>query len=273
MHAAYPKLTRLNSGDSIPNFVRFQDPSQHAAVTAFPPQPSPSHEEYDNGASDNEEIDGLPEMAESTLSQKSDASSSTIGALQRGRSIYRPSTSASAPDVRTMGVDEAGAAGPNWRQLSGSRTRGVTGPPRERPSQSRTRSVVFLSIWTMVGLGGLYRRSTTAIPGSIVEAAWKVNSTALQIPDHPIAAHLQEGMPPPSIDYSLLVGRVAAWMCVCFYLTSRMPQICESRRDAHHMHMLQTHTDLSSSRREELSKTLCRGETLVMACLPAGHLN
>lgn len=257
VHDAYPKATRLNSGDSIPNFVRFQDSSQHAAATAFPPQPSPSHEEYDKSASDSEEIDGLPDMAESTLSQKSDASSSTIGALQRGRSIYRPSTSASAPDVRAIGGDEAGAAGPNWRQLSGSRTRGVTGPPRERPSQSRTRSVVFLSIWTMVGLGGLCKRSTTAIPASIVEAAWKVNSTALETLDHPIAASLQEALPPPPIDYSLLVGRVAAWMCVCFYLTSRMPQICESRSDAHHMYMHKIQTDSSSFCREELSKTLC----------------
>lgn len=202
--------------------VRFQEP--HAE---FPPeagaQNSGSH------GSDSDPDDLAPEMAESMLSKRSDASSSTIGALARGRSIFRPTTSASAPDVRAAGLDEV--TGTNWRQLSGSRTRGAA-TVRDRPSQSRSRSVVFLSIWAFVSLGGLFKRSNYASPpmhsASVGGLAWKMKV----VKDAPSLAYaaavgvLDEGLPPPPMDYSLLVGRIAAWMCVCFYLTSRMPQIC-----------------------------------------------
>lgn len=222
----------MSSRDSVPTLVHFQDPEFAAG---FPPphttSSSPSSRKRANSStSDNEEdVDGLPDMAESTLSQGSNASSSTIGALQRGRSVFRPSVSASAPDIRAMGTEEAGVAGgATWRHASGSRTRGVTAPIRDRPSQSRTRSVVFLSVWTMIGLGGrFYKRSSAAISSSVAESAWKVDLASRELQDDMLVKTMQEGMPPLPPDYSLLVGRAAAWMCVCFYLTSRMPQICK----------------------------------------------
>jgi hypothetical protein len=32
---------------------------------------------------------------------------------------------------------------------------------------------------------------------------------------------------PPALDSRRVIGRVCAWVMVIFYLTSRMPQICE----------------------------------------------
>lgn len=211
--------------------VRFQE-----TPAAFPPESSTSRRDQysrsrSHSSSDSEDVP--PEMSESITSKKSDASSSTIGALARGRSIYRPSTSASAPDVRAGVIDDGN--GTIWRQLSGSRPRGVTGP-RDRPSQSRTRSVVFLSIWAFIGLGGLYSRSSALMPRAASNktsgAAWKVTMPRGEVEAYAssyaaAATILDNGLPPPPIDYSLLVGRVAAWLCVCFYLTSRMPQICQ----------------------------------------------
>lgn len=228
----HPVLPRGNS-DSSP-LVHFRESPQDS----FPPAAVQTQE---NSYSDSEVQDGLPEMTDSILSQRSDASSSTIGALQRGRSIFRPPTSASAPDVRVLGQDET--AGVSWRQMSGSRTRLPTSGSHSRPSQSRTRSVVFLSISAGLGLRGLYKRSATAMHSTGKDIAWKT-TTSHEINDFSLdlgtVRTSGEILPPPPIDYSLLVGRVAAWLCVCFYLTSRMPQICKSKlltRSSHASHL------------------------------------
>lgn len=209
------------------SLVRFEEPQ-----SAFPPnigaQKSGSYH-----SDSNSDTEPRPEMTESTLSKRSDASSSTIGAADRGRSNHRTATSTSAPTVLTPTTDDGYE--PVWRQLSGSRTRGLTAN-RDRSSQSRTRSVVFLSIWAFMGFGGLYTRNTQFIsqntPPSAFESAWKVRVPRSELVASTMAyatgiSTLEDGIPPPPMDYSLLVGRIAAWMCVCFYLTSRMPQICK----------------------------------------------
>lgn len=224
-----PSLSPHPIGESQ-TLVRFQETHD-----AFPPEPFSQYDRRSRSRSqsnsDSEEIP--PEMTESILSKRSDASSSTIGALARGRSIYRPTTSASAPDIRVAGLEDVNET--NWRQLSGSRTRGATGP-RDRPSQSRTRSVVFLSIWAFIGIGQLYKRGSFPLPSKALNhskgMAWKALISRNEHATSSVASvaavtALDDGLSPHPIDYSLLVGRVAAWLCVCFYLTSRMPQICK----------------------------------------------
>jgi hypothetical protein len=174
----------------------------------------------------------------STSSINSDGSTSTIAALTRGRSVFRnQTTSASAPDIRTS--SSADALDHHFRQASsGSRPRLAAVVSRDPSINSRTRSVVFLSIWTFVGLGQLFGRSlqysntsasapsSTTTTAAAAAFAWKARSAVDALALSPPGNGFEEPIPLVPIDYSRLVGRLAAWMCVCFYLTSRMPQIC-----------------------------------------------
>lgn len=90
-----------------------------------------------------------------------------------------------------------------------------------------------------MGLGGLFRHSSSLLPRDTSTlangTAWKaVNAgeelVATSLAYAAAATTLDDGLSPAPIDYSLLTGRVAAWMCVCFYLTSRMPQIWKNFR-------------------------------------------
>lgn len=210
-------------------------------------------------SSDAEDGTAAAEMYESMQSKMSDKSTSTIGSLRRGRSAvrsqqHRPRQELQTPSHPALGEQQVAVEVPRddrqqHRQISGSRQRQST-DTREPSVPSRVRSVVFLSLWTFCGLAGLWSRSVTPTMSSYSDSTgtsqpeiWTRSLSQVNTIEHHISLprDLADGAPPP-IDYSLVIGRVSAWICVCFYLTSRMPQICKPCLTT--LAVIDRHTDL-----------------------------
>lgn len=230
-----------NNQQQVPSDHPFQSGGQYARSTSFD-EPSPSEEHFP------------PEMIESFTSNASNRSSSTVGTARRGRrggrSRGEPGSTNALPNLAGSIVN----AVEDMRESTWSRERLATTSRRRGPSSSRTRSVVFLSIWTLVGLGRLlpYSASPRGSFGDLLighsrpsPIAWAAVPTPSTPPFQQgsaqalLESHLDstphllhrrsvpsdEPADPPPIDYKRVIGRISAWTCVVFYLTSRMPQI------------------------------------------------
>ncbi|CAD6587450.1 MAG: hypothetical protein CYPHOPRED_003917 [Cyphobasidiales sp. Tagirdzhanova-0007] len=211
---------------------------------------------------------GIPsEMMESFTSDMSRKSASTTDNLPRGRKVHRSTTLQSVPlSVPLTDNISSAITLPRVQQSSMSRERAAR--IARIPSQSRTRSVVFLSIWVFLGLTRIASFPNTSILSSvdtdtgeyISPIAWKATSSPLSsssqstlvfneyVKPHihtlslsspsPMLAALSFGRRDdfpedhvhPDLEYEKLAGRVSAWICAVFYLTSRMPQIWKNFR-------------------------------------------
>jgi hypothetical protein len=210
------------------------------------------------------------EMRDSFHSDRSKKSVSTIGESQRrGRNWSRMARSAPLPPLSAVSGGEAGhvtsgSTTPIMRQTSLSRDRDRPIVSRSRTSQSRSRSVMFLSVWgsavfvryaAMPGLSMLGTSlSSRSEPNPAPARAWRAAisdealATSSSAPGHvdvvyamtdaeakhPEGPHVpaipnEPPIPPPSkeVDMRRSIGRISAWIAVVFYLTSRMPQICK----------------------------------------------
>lgn len=158
------------------------------------------------GDGDERDVEGMRDSFHSERSKNSTAS--TIGESQkRGRKWSRMAHSAPLPPLSGPETGASGATTPTMRQTSISRDRDRPIVTRSRTSHSRSRSVVFLSIWAFAGLvrysampgasmlgTTLLRRSTEAVPASQQPRAWKaVNSAdvaSAQPPDQAAAPYV-----------------------------------------------------------------------------------
>jgi len=220
-------------------------PADLLAHSPYPPTGDDRPSLGRRGLSDDNVPADMMESFTSNASNKS--SSSTIGTVHRGRRSGRIPTVGTAEPLPTL-VGSVGDFVDDMRQPSWSRERLST--RRSPPSPSRTRSVVFLSIWTLFGLGRLLTstgpgaRSDVSISNPVIisPVAWQASSfdasggtvevtwdQTLELPLR-IQSQKREKTPEdnpdfPPLDYKRIIGRISAWMCVVFYLTSRMPQI------------------------------------------------
>ena len=207
-------------------------------------------------------LDPTDEMRDSFHSEASKKSASTIGeSQQRGRKYSRMARSAPLPPLSALSAGESTSDQAAMRQTSLNRDSDRPIVSRTRTSQSRSRSVMFLSLWGFVGFvryaaipGAttlLSRRSEAdlvparawkasipdeiAIPHSAVEseaghADLEYIASEAKHPQPPDSPPIPDepSIPPPSkeVDMKRSIGRISAWIAVVFYLTSRMPQIC-----------------------------------------------
>ncbi|KAL7006083.1 hypothetical protein EMMF5_004421 [Cystobasidiomycetes sp. EMM_F5] len=201
----------------------------------------------------NRSADSVPtnmvDSVQSVLSHASTASAQSSSTLPRGRRKEAHLTR-SAPLPPLPGTPQLReSAGPEMRQSAFSRDRG---PSRSRHSTSRARNAVFLSIWVFFSFNHLssYRSSSITSPSlstptSQQALAWSAWTPSGQYSHTaPIDASatlykrtvdLQSSPLPdipqtPTVNIRRLIGRLSAWICVVFYLTSRMPQIWKNFR-------------------------------------------
>lgn len=212
-------------------------------------------------ANSDEDLAAPPDMMASVHSERSHASTSTLGTIRRGRNPRRTVTAQSAPlyalaaSASERVISDAGL---HQQQPDGRQpvpfVRDRSGSKMRAPSASRSRSVIFLSLFAFIGIGSLVPldRSFSHEPVSPVTAL--ASNTAWRAPRLPEPVHIArdishtvqdvnlatvvpyvpskvQSTPKPGpvvhpVDYQRLIGRLSAWICVVFYLTSRMPQIC-----------------------------------------------
>lgn len=248
--------------------------STAARSPSFAPHSRVTQTDFDYPSTPNADDEAdLRQSVQSLASQATTASqASTISTLPRGRrrEISATPRANTYPNPSLPRLDDLIASPdsvPEMRQASISRQHS-----RIRTSTSRSRSIVFLSIWTFVGVGryigvplsqvvavnSLYHTSSPARAWVADPVGHRLQDRALlagpntvtdtdvyaaTLPDvavagrddlnksanHPSHPEFPEPEPQP-IDYKRLIGRVSAWICVVFYLTSRMPQIWKNFR-------------------------------------------
>jgi solute carrier family 66 (lysosomal lysine-arginine transporter), member 1 len=155
--------------------------------------------------------------------------------LARGRSLQR--SNFSLPEQE----------GPNWRRSEEGSQLG-----RSSRVSRRSATMVFMSAWTLFGLGTLGMRayggegraviqpgrvlsSSSFAPLSLLSPSATHENQPLTTVDLVFDIPPYERVPvnrPPAVDTSLehVIGRISAWTCTTLYLTSRLPQIWKNVR-------------------------------------------
>ncbi|KAF4603844.1 hypothetical protein EYR40_001017 [Pleurotus pulmonarius] len=207
---------------------------------------------------DGDDDDEANPMALSFYSEGGDRHKGRVtwSAERRGVSVGRSRTRSTVLPNPTSDLHDRDRGRSTQRSVDMDLGKEVETPTVRKASRASKRgaSLVFLSVWTLFGIGSYANNyksaslgttdvgrlvSTGGIPIPYTSSTPFPDDTVYHPPPPPIiidtnhnGMSLQEEsphIPPPDSDHKLsserILGRIFAWLCTTLYLTSRLPQI------------------------------------------------
>lgn len=213
---------------------------------------------------DGDDDDEVNPMALSFYSEGGDRYKGRVTwSAERGASVGRSRTRSTVLPNPTSDLHDRDRGRSTQRSVDIDMGEEVETPTVRKASRASKRgaSLIFLSVWTLFGIGSYANDYKRASPGT-TDVGRLISTGGIPIPFTP-SSHFPEGIvyhappapiiidtnhndmspqdepphiPPPDSDHKLsserILGRIFAWLCTTLYLTSRLPQIWKNVRSA-----------------------------------------